>query len=137
VLRHARASRVTVAVSEADGGYQLEVTDDGTGSPPGHDTGGRGLLGMHERAELLGGTLSAGPLESGGFRVTARIPQSAGRTAADRATAGRAGRPAASQPPVAQPSVAQPPVAQPPVAQPPVAQPPVTHPPSSHSEEVS
>jgi signal transduction histidine kinase len=30
---------------------------------------------MHERAELLGGTLDAGPLPSGGFRVTATIPK--------------------------------------------------------------
>lgn len=29
---------------------------------------------MHERAELLGGTLEAGPLPYRGFRVTARIP---------------------------------------------------------------
>ncbi|HWH97811.1 MAG TPA: hypothetical protein VNS80_05545, partial [Pseudolysinimonas sp.] len=48
------------------------------------ETGGRGLLGMRERAELLGGHLSAGPAQTepgqtgrgkgGGFRVSASIP---------------------------------------------------------------
>ncbi|WP_255461041.1 sensor histidine kinase [Glaciihabitans sp. INWT7] len=77
VLRHARATSVTVSAREEDGFYLLEIIDDGTGSPPRQDTGGRGLLGMHERAELLGGSLTAAPAEGGGFRVSARIPQTA------------------------------------------------------------
>jgi len=32
------------------------------------------VLGMRERAELLGGTLEAGPVPGGGFRVLAHIP---------------------------------------------------------------
>lgn len=75
VLRHATATAVTVIAREDRGSYLLEITDNGTGSAQRQDTGGRGLLGMHERAELLGGSLSAGPLEKDGFRVTARIPQ--------------------------------------------------------------
>ena len=35
---------------------------------------GKGLLGMRERAELLGGTLEAGPADGGGFRVVAELP---------------------------------------------------------------
>jgi signal transduction histidine kinase len=77
VLRHAKATAVTIIAGEEDGSYLLEITDNGTGSPPRQDNGGRGLLGMHERAELLGGSLAAGPLETGGFRVSARIPQPA------------------------------------------------------------
>ena len=77
VLRHAKATAVTLVAREEEGSYLLEVTDNGTGTPPRQDSGGRGLLGMHERADLLGGSLAAGPLESGGFRVAARIPQSA------------------------------------------------------------
>ncbi|MET0806919.1 MAG: sensor histidine kinase [Lacisediminihabitans sp.] len=73
VLRHAKASRVTVLAEEVDGAYRLTVTDDGVGVPS-SSSGGRGLLGMHERAELLGGTLEAGPRESGGFEVRATIP---------------------------------------------------------------
>lgn len=75
VLRHAKASTAKVVVRQHEGSYLLEITDNGTGTPPRQDSGGRGLVGMHERAELLGGSLTAGPLEGGGFRVSARIPQ--------------------------------------------------------------
>jgi signal transduction histidine kinase len=36
--------------------------------------GGHGLVGMRERATMLGGSLEAGPTEDGGFRVTAVLP---------------------------------------------------------------
>ena len=35
---------------------------------------GYGITGMRERAALLGGDFSAGPLPGGGFRVAARLP---------------------------------------------------------------
>jgi signal transduction histidine kinase len=38
--------------------------------------GGHGIIGMRERATMLGGTLDAGPAEDGGFRVTAVLPVS-------------------------------------------------------------
>lgn len=75
VLRHASASTVLLSLSEKDGLYELSVQDEGGGPfVPKHDSGGRGVLGMRERAELLGGTLEAGPVPNRGFRVTARIP---------------------------------------------------------------
>ena len=77
VLRHAKATAVTLIAREEERDYLLEVTDNGTGTPPHQDTGGRGLIGMHERAELLGGSLTAAPLAGGGFRVSARIPHGA------------------------------------------------------------
>ena len=43
-------------------------------SPPSADGSGRGIAGMRERATMLGGTLEAGPLPDGGFRVHARLP---------------------------------------------------------------
>ena len=52
---------------------RVEVRDDGVGSRE-SSADGKGLLGMRERAELLGGTLEAGPAEGGGFRVLARLP---------------------------------------------------------------
>ncbi|MEO8528576.1 MAG: sensor histidine kinase [Pseudolysinimonas sp.] len=75
VTRHANAHHATVRLWIADRSYHLEVSDDGAGAAsPASETGGRGLLGMRERAELLGGKLSAGPAEGGGFRVSAKIP---------------------------------------------------------------
>ncbi len=73
VLRHAGPDvRVRVGLAYTGDGLDLEVTDDGDGpSGPG---GGHGLNGMAERARALGGTVSAGPGPSGGFRVRARLP---------------------------------------------------------------
>lgn len=74
IVRHAKATTAAVELHESGGFYDVSVTDNGTAPPPSGDTEGRGLLGMRERAELLGGTLEAAPVPSGGFRVTARIP---------------------------------------------------------------
>jgi signal transduction histidine kinase len=75
VLRHAVATTATLTLVEDDGFYVLSVRDNGSGpGMPKHDSGGRGLLGMRERAELLGGKLEAGAVDGGGFLVTARIP---------------------------------------------------------------
>jgi len=73
VVRHAKATRATLTLVESDGAYRLSVTDNGTAAVSSSE-GGRGLLGMRERAGLLGGTLDAGPAPTGGFTVTAAIP---------------------------------------------------------------
>jgi len=76
VVRHAGAASARVVLDETDGAYRVTVTDDGGGVVAHSEhSGGRGLLGMHERAELLGGTLDAGPMPGGGFRVVATIPR--------------------------------------------------------------
>jgi signal transduction histidine kinase len=72
VIRHAQTDRCQVAVSYQPGELLVGITDDGppaTPAPPGY-----GITGMRERAELLGGQLTAGPGLEGGFGVTARIP---------------------------------------------------------------
>ena len=77
-LRHAGASRAEVTVRRRGRVLDLDVRDDGDGGdgaraePEGG--GGRGIAGMRERAAMLGGTLEAGPLPEGGFRVHARLP---------------------------------------------------------------
>jgi signal transduction histidine kinase len=53
---------------------RIEVDDDGTGTAAVHPTDGHGLSGMRERCALLGGDLTAGPTDHGGFRIQARLP---------------------------------------------------------------
>ena len=72
-LRHARATRADVTLSYAPDALELDIRDDGR-APAGNGTGGHGLVGMRERAALLGGTLEAGPYPGGGYRVHARLP---------------------------------------------------------------
>jgi signal transduction histidine kinase len=75
VVRHAHASAASVHVSDRDGHVEVAIRDDGRGGDNrvGPITG-HGITGMRERAEALGGTLSAGPLPEGGFLVTASLP---------------------------------------------------------------
>ena len=72
--RHARdATLVQVRVTREEDGVQLVVTDDGRGSTGSGD--GFGIVGMTERAVLLGGRLEAGSLAPlAGWRVTATLP---------------------------------------------------------------
>ena len=74
-LRHTSGgARVTVAVRAAADGITVEVADDGPG-PGSESRPGYGLVGIAERVERLGGTLTAGPAgHATGFRVSARLP---------------------------------------------------------------
>jgi signal transduction histidine kinase len=71
-LRHAQATTAQVLVRQLPSGLEIEVTDDGCARQAG--AAGRGLLGMSERAAVLGGTLSHGPRPGGGYRVAAWLP---------------------------------------------------------------
>lgn len=75
VLRHAPGTRsVTVTVRRADARIHAEVVDTGASMPgPGGGTG-RGIVGMRERAALLGGHVDAGPAPHGGWRVHVTLP---------------------------------------------------------------
>jgi signal transduction histidine kinase len=75
VLRHADASRATVAIHQRGATLLVDVIDNGTAAPdrPTGDTG-TGIAGMRARAEALGGTFQAGPDAGGGFAVRARMP---------------------------------------------------------------
>ena len=73
-LRHARgATRVEVRLSNDTDRVRITVRDDGAPVPALRGTG-YGLVGMHERAALLGGELEAGPHPSGGWVVDAVLP---------------------------------------------------------------
>ncbi len=74
-LRHAGpGARVTVRLGVEHDELRIEVVDDGVGRSSWTEGSGRGLAGMRERAQLLGGRLEAGPAEEGGFRVRAVLP---------------------------------------------------------------
>src|SRR5712691_1934563 len=73
-LKHGHASIAEVTVRRTEGGLELEIADDGVGVAETGAELGHGLIGMRERASLLGGELEAGPAEGGGFRVRARLP---------------------------------------------------------------
>lgn len=74
--RHARhATRIHVLVAADGDRVTLRVTDDGEVPAPGAT--GYGLLGMAERATLLGGTCEAGPAPGRGWTVTAVLPRTA------------------------------------------------------------
>jgi signal transduction histidine kinase len=75
VVRHAGPATARVAVRYAPDRVAVEVVDDGRGGEvAGQDRSGHGIAGMRERAALYGGTLEAGPLPGGGFRVAAILP---------------------------------------------------------------
>jgi signal transduction histidine kinase len=82
-VRHARnATRVAVRVYGGDVGVRLTVEDDGespSAGASGSGTGsGFGLVGMEERATLLGGTFEAGPRSGRGWTVDAVLPRNGG-----------------------------------------------------------
>jgi signal transduction histidine kinase len=82
VLKHAGPGAHTqVRLSTNRSGIVIEVLDDGQGSivmpgsaPAQGGARGHGIVGMRERALLLGGTLDAGPRRGGGFQVVACLP---------------------------------------------------------------
>jgi signal transduction histidine kinase len=105
VLKYARPCRATVRVVYGRDTLAIEVADDGRGTgadaaegggsgkargsrtpaasrlPAGRAAGGgHGLIGMRERARILGGTLSAGPRPEGGFAVELTLPVPASHT---------------------------------------------------------
>ncbi len=80
-IRHARgATTVDVTVAASRDMVQLVVVDDGrsksNSSGAELNGSGYGLLGMAERADMLGGTMRAGPRPDGGWQVLAALPRS-------------------------------------------------------------
>jgi len=82
-IRHAGPARVTVSLTYGPDDLELRVADDGRGPRDGGDRAarGQGIVGMRERAALLGGELTAGPRPGGGFQVQASLPLPPGPTA--------------------------------------------------------
>ncbi|RAY12677.1 sensor histidine kinase [Actinomadura craniellae] len=80
VLKHAGpGARAEVRLGADRSGLVVEVLDGGPAALPGpgvapNGTRGHGIIGMRERALLLGGTLDARPRPDGGFHVVAHLP---------------------------------------------------------------
>jgi signal transduction histidine kinase len=72
-LKHAQAEHVRIRIRYGEA-LEVDVHDDGRGATNGAATAGRGLIGMRERVNLLGGTLATGSDPKGGYRVRADIP---------------------------------------------------------------
>jgi signal transduction histidine kinase len=77
VSKHSKAQRAELDVRAAQGGIAIEVCDDGVGFDPSGVREGFGLVGMRERAALLGGTFEVDSSEGTGTRLRARLPLSA------------------------------------------------------------
>ncbi|MET7291541.1 sensor histidine kinase [Streptomyces griseoloalbus] len=78
VLRHAPGASARVALAYDPRGLRVEVADTGaTRQAPPSPGAGHGLLGMRERAAMLGGSLTAGPVPGRGYKVDAYLPVTA------------------------------------------------------------
>ena len=69
VVRHARATRCTVTL----GPRSIEIVDDGFGGVDGWSSG-NGLQGLRERLEAVAGTVDAGAVRGGGWRIAVSVP---------------------------------------------------------------
>jgi signal transduction histidine kinase len=77
VIRHVGPTRVRVALTPGIDVLEIRVTDEGRPNglvTNGTVVSGRGIVGMRERCQLLGGEFDARPLPGGGFEVMARLP---------------------------------------------------------------
>jgi signal transduction histidine kinase len=73
-VKHAEASTVTVRGGRRNGAIELEISDDGVG---GADPGrGTGLIGLKDRVDTLGGTISFTSPPGDGTTIRVRLPAS-------------------------------------------------------------
>jgi signal transduction histidine kinase len=73
-VRHSGADKAWVRLRYLDDGLEVEVEDHGKGFSP-NGSRGIGLIGMRERAELIGGMLQVSPADGGGTLVRLRVPR--------------------------------------------------------------
>ena len=76
ILRHSQATRVDVTMVEEAGAFVLTIRDNGKGITEEEKTGqlSIGLLGMRERAHLIGGEIDITGVEGEGTAVTVQLP---------------------------------------------------------------
>jgi signal transduction histidine kinase len=74
VVKHAHATEARTVLTYTPNRLVIEIVDNGSAPPRNSPDGGHGLAGMRERVAMFGGSLEAGPLRDGGFRVHAELP---------------------------------------------------------------
>jgi signal transduction histidine kinase len=84
VIKHAQAATARVRIGYGPDAVTIDVTDDGTAQTASDAPAGHGLIGMRQRAQVFGGTITAGPAPGGGWQVRAELPA---QPAPDEATA--------------------------------------------------
>ena len=75
VQKHAHATEVDVSLTAGGDAYVMRVADNGCGPGGSGDAAGFGLLGLRERAELLGGTAALDAAAGGGSALTVWLPR--------------------------------------------------------------
>jgi signal transduction histidine kinase len=77
IVKYAQANKVSIALTREDGGYRLEIQDDGQGFDLGKSKkkGSFGLQGIEERVRMLGGKLSVETEPGRGVKLTAHLSQ--------------------------------------------------------------
>ena len=80
ISRHANATKVQISLVCDDTSINVAIQDDGCGFDMSHTNGrqtpGMGLLGMHERVTLLGGTFEIVSAQGKGTQIGLSIPKS-------------------------------------------------------------
>ncbi|PYS21874.1 MAG: hypothetical protein DMF72_15690 [Acidobacteria bacterium] len=76
VLRHSQATKVNIRISRQNGQFVLTISDNGRGITKSEKSSvlSLGLLGMQERARLVGGEIDIATREEGGTVITVRVP---------------------------------------------------------------
>ena len=83
VIKHAGVTTaVDIRITNRPDALRVEITDDGRGagasSTPSLPSGRHGLIGIRERVDVWGGTMTAGPRAGGGYAVVAEFPLDGG-----------------------------------------------------------
>jgi signal transduction histidine kinase len=76
IRRHAQATRVNIMIEEEEGEFVIEVRDNGRGIAEDKNIGSQslGLMGMRERAQLVGGRIEITGVAGKGTVLTVRVP---------------------------------------------------------------
>jgi signal transduction histidine kinase len=74
VVKHSRATTVSIVIARKEGSVTAVIEDDGVGFRPDSRTGGLGLVGMRERVALVGGRLTIESGRGSGTTLVAEVP---------------------------------------------------------------